>query len=178
MQKFVRYLFLISVVTFVGACAQEPDATATETAPVTEAAPIIETTPAVGAPFTAEHFAQLEWLSGMWEGTGGRRPFYEQYGPVNETRIRILYFADSTATIPTHSSSLFLEDGVIINRVDDAVWHADSLTNRRIVFRPVENATNGIEWTLVGPDLWTARLSFEDGRERVYDMNRYEPPGR
>jgi hypothetical protein len=122
--------------------------------------------------YTLNDFQSLQWLEGDWEGSGGQRPFFEGYESVNDSTIRIHYYADSTLSKDRGTGSVYLSKGVIFHTADDGTWVAARFDSTGIYFVPHENAENSFRWRILSPDTWEAILRFKGGSEARYVMSR------
>jgi hypothetical protein len=122
--------------------------------------------------FTESDFQSLRWLEGEWRGTGGQRPFFEGYESLNDSTIRIHYYADSTRTSERGAGSVYLSGGVIYHEADGGVWVAVQFDSTGIHFVPSEGAENGFRWTQTSPTTWEAVLHFRGGSETRYELSR------
>lgn len=127
---------------------------------------------AVPGHYTLDDFQSLHWLEGDWEGTGGQRPFFEGYESVNDSTIRIHYYADSTLSEDRGTGKMYLSEGVIYHTADGGTWVAAQFDSTGIYFAPQEGAENSFRWHLSSPDAWDAILRFKDGSQARYVMNR------
>lgn len=122
--------------------------------------------------YSRAEFRSLQWLEGDWEGTGGLRPFFEGYELLNDSTIRIHYYADSTRAEERGTGSVYHSEGKIYHEADGALWVADQLDSTGIHFAPREGAQNSFRWTRLSPTTWEAVLHFEDGSEARYVLTR------
>ena len=124
--------------------------------------------------YTLADFRSLDWLQGDWRGAGGQRPFFEGYELVNDSTIRVHYYADSTRSAVRGTGSVHYSAGVIYHEADGATWAAVRLDSTGIHFAPREGASNTFRWTRLSDTTWEAVLRFEDGSEARYEMSRIE----
>jgi len=122
--------------------------------------------------YSRADFLSLKWLEGDWRGTGGRQAFYEGYELVNDSTIRIRYYADSTRAATSRTGSVFYSDGAIYHEADGASWVAVELDSAGIEFVPHMGAQNSFRWNRLSPETWEAVLRFEDGSAARYVLTR------
>lgn len=115
--------------------------------------------------FTASEFQQLKFLEGRWQGTDPQgKVFYEQYDFPNPTTLRSQRFATADFAKSTDSSSVTLEDGVVVSRWNKFSWRASEITRDKACFEPV-NAPSAFCWSLSGPALTVEqRWTGADGK--------------
>ncbi|WP_017730860.1 hypothetical protein [Nafulsella turpanensis] len=117
---------------------------------------------------------ELSWMEGAWKGMAGSSPFFERYELVNDTLIRIDYYADSTLREIEASGNLFLEEGTLFHTYGQSKWKMTQNEGRTWCFEPVVNASNSFCWTFIDKDSWSARL-MSSGKTSDYLMKRISP---
>jgi hypothetical protein len=122
--------------------------------------------------YSRSDFQTLRWLEGDWRGTGGQEPFFEGYELLNDSTIRIRYYADSTRSMESGTGSVYYSEGTIYHEADGASWVVDQLDSAGVHFAPHEGARNSFRWTRLSPDTWEAVLQFDDGSEARYVLTR------
>lgn len=114
---------------------------------------------------------EFAWMEGAWKGMAGNSSFYESFEMVNDTLIRIDYYADSSLTKVEGSGSVLLEKGDVYHTYGQSKWKLSERSGNTWCFEPVENASNYFCWTFIDHDSWSARL-VSSGKVSNYQMER------
>ena len=120
--------------------------------------------------FTQAQFKSLSWLTGQWRGSGGAYPrFFEQYGFVDDSTIRMRSLKDSTFAVATDSSLITFRNG----RIQNGTSVVARLRGDTVRFEPAPGRRgNGYTWIRRSADSWTAILDAANGANVVYQMQR------
>ena len=118
-------------------------------------------------------FKKLAWLQGEWEGAAtGEAPFYEQYKFLNDSTLALLSYKDSSFTGVPDTGWIVLQQNTIIHRSGKALWKLTSLSEKELVFAPV-NVKRGFVWRKENNDQWSAILEMVN-KEGVVSTKIYE----
>lgn len=162
----------------LGACAGARTPTwrpAPTQASPTQSAPTQAAMP-VAARMPLADFALLAWLEGTWRGEGVDQPaFYERYGFVDDSTMRVESFPDSTLAAEPERGEVRWRDGLVTTGSGGALWIVTEYDDAMIRFESVAGARNSFVWRRDSDDAWTAVLSWPaagqlPARERVYHL--------
>ena len=130
---------------------------------------------------TLDQFRQLDWIVGLWKGSGGAYPaFFEEYRIVDDSTIQMRALSDSTFSVATDSSWIEFRNGQIGKRRADREYVVIAASADSVRF--AAPGSGGHTFTRTAADEWVATLHPIDpgGQTTVYTMRRFtrtRPPG-
>lgn len=131
--------------------------------------------PPRAVPVSRAQFADLQWITGTWRGSGGAyAAFFEEYRVIDDSTLGMRAFADSTLRVVTDSSTIALRNGMVQSGGGTSSYVAVELAPGSIRFIRPGGTSGGHTFTRVSADEWTATLhpASPDGQPTVYTMRR------
>jgi hypothetical protein len=121
---------------------------------------------------------QLRWVEGTWRGDPvgfAEQPFFERYTFLDDSLIKVTFYADSALTRVTGSGRIYHDGGRIFMESGSSRWVAVRMEPGEVLFVPDQHAPNRVRWQRQSADRWLATMrSSMSGTERVrmYQMHR------
>src|SRR5687767_2397567 len=108
--------------------------------------------------FNKSDLSKMKWIEGNWVGDYKGQPFYETYGMINDSTIRIMNYSNvGTDSASATMDLIFWKEGQYYMG-EGSKYKIVELTDKDVKMIPL-NASNDIVWSFENDTTWTAVLS-------------------